>query len=73
MLENELGLVLGSADLRIEAVPANEQTSELLNVEAGSPILRISRLVVTDQGDPVDFEYLSYRGDAYQYQLRVDR
>jgi GntR family transcriptional regulator len=73
MLENELGILLGHAELRIEAAPADDDLAELLNQEPGSPLLRITRLVLTETGEPVDFEYLSYRGDAYQYQLRVDR
>ncbi|MFU8838966.1 MAG: GntR family transcriptional regulator [Thiohalomonadaceae bacterium] len=73
MLENELGIPLGHAELRIEAVSADDELSAQLNVELNSPVLRINRLVVNANGNPVDFEYLSYRGDAYQYQLRVDR
>ncbi|MFW5454614.1 GntR family transcriptional regulator [Thioalkalivibrio sulfidiphilus] len=73
MLENELGIPLDHADLRIEAVSADEELAALLNVEPASPLLRINRLVLSQDGTPVDFEYLSYRGDAYQYQLRVDR
>ena len=73
MMENELGLTLDHADLRIEAIAADDKFAELLKVESGSPILRINRLVVTEDGSPVDFEYLSYRGDAFQYRLRVDR
>lgn len=73
MLENELGIPLDHADLRIEAISADEELATLLNVECASPLLRINRLVVSQDGTPVDFEYLSYRGDAYQYQLRVDR
>jgi GntR family transcriptional regulator len=37
------------------------------------PVLKIKRLVFNQGGQPVDFEYLFYRGDAFQYQLRVDR
>ena len=25
------------------------------------------------QGQPLDFEHLYYRGDAFQYRLRIDR
>ncbi len=73
MLENEFGVGLGHADLKIEATDANEEQAQRLNVDIGSSILRIQRLVFSQAGDPIDFEYLSYRGDAFQYQVRVER
>ena len=73
MLENELNLPLDYADLRIEATTADEETGQHLNIKPGAPVLKITRLVFTNNGRPIDFEYLSYRGDAYQYHLRVNR
>lgn len=73
MLENEFGIGLGHADLKIEAVSATEELCQHLNIDRGVPLLRIQRIVFSQAGDPIDFEYLSYRGDAFQYQLRVDR
>jgi GntR family transcriptional regulator len=35
--------------------------------------LKIKRLVFSQDGVPIDFEYLFYRGDAFQYHLRADR
>ena len=73
MLENECGIELGHAELKIESISASEDVAEKLNVGVGSPILRIQRLVFSKSGTPIDFEYLSYRGDAFQYQVRVER
>ena len=73
MLENDFGIALGHADMKIEAIPATEELALHLNIDSGASILRIQRLVFSEKGDPIDFEYLSYRGDAFQYQLRVDR
>jgi GntR family transcriptional regulator len=73
MLENEFGESLGHADLKIEAIAASEDMANCLNVKTNSPCLRINRSVCNPSGDPIDFEYLTYRGDAFQYQLRVDR
>lgn len=73
MLENEFGIVLEHADLQIEATSASAEQSANLNIETGAPVLKIKRLVFNQGGEPVDFEYLFYRGDAFQYQLRVDR
>jgi GntR family transcriptional regulator len=73
LLETEFGVSLGYADLKIEAVLADAKTAKHLNVDQDSAVLRIHRLVFSKDGEPIDFEYLSYRGDAFQYQLRVGR
>ena len=73
MLENQFGESLGYADLMIGAITADDEHARALNVEVNSPCLRISRVVYTRSGKPIDFEYLTYRGDAFQYQLKVDR
>ena len=73
ILENDYGYALGQAELQIEATLADEGLARLLKVEEGSPILRMERLTFTSEGKPLDFEYLYYRGDAFQYRLRIDR
>lgn len=73
ILENDYGYALDSAQLQIEAVLADESLAHLLRVEEGSPILRIERLTYTAERQPLDFEYLYYRGDAFQYRLTVER
>jgi len=73
MLENQFKEGIGHADLKIEAMIADAELSQHLNVEQGTSVLRIQRLVFSEAGIPIDFEYLSYRGDAFQYQIRVDR
>ena len=35
--------------------------------------MRIERLTHDVDGRPLDFEHLYYRGDAFQYRLRIDR
>ncbi|MGY3174328.1 GntR family transcriptional regulator [Pseudomonas sp. TE12234] len=73
ILENDCGLALGHADLAIDAVLADSDLTQALNVEPGSPIMRIERLTHDADGRPLDFEHLYYRGDAFQYRLRIDR
>lgn len=73
MLENQFGESLGYADLMIGAIAADDDHARALNLEVNSPCLQISRVVYTQSGKPIDFEYLTYRGDAFQYQLKVDR
>ncbi|HTF95092.1 MAG TPA: GntR family transcriptional regulator [Cellvibrio sp.] len=73
IIENDLQLNLGHADLAIDAVLADSELTEALNVEEGAPIMRIDRLTHTADGKPIDFEFLYYRGDAFQYRFRIDR
>ncbi len=73
ILENDYGLSLGQAEMQIEAMLADESLARLLKVEEGSPVLRIERLTFTADGQPIDYEHLYYRGDAFQYRLRIER
>lgn len=73
ILENDLGVALGHADLSVDAVLATSELAAALNIAEGSAIMRIERLTYTESGSPLDFEYLYYRGDAFQYRLRIDR
>jgi GntR family transcriptional regulator len=73
ILENDLGIALGHADLAIDAILAESELARALNIEVNTPIMRIERLTHTEGGAPLDFEYLYYRGDAFQYRLRIDR
>jgi GntR family transcriptional regulator len=72
ILENDYGLHLTHADVQIEAISADEGLARHLRIDEASPLLRIERLTYADER-PIDFEYLYYRGDAFQYRLRIDR
>ncbi|GGY59538.1 GntR family transcriptional regulator [Marinobacter zhanjiangensis] len=73
MLENLFGLPLGGADIGLDAILADDETREYLNLRAGEAILRVERLTHNRDGRPIDFEYLCYRGDSFKYQFRIDR
>ncbi|MDO9618724.1 MAG: GntR family transcriptional regulator [Pseudomonas sp.] len=73
ILENDCGIPLGHADLAIDAALADSDLAQALLVEEGAPIMRIERLTHAADGTPLDFEHLYYRGDAFQYRLRIDR
>lgn len=72
-IEEEGQTPLGHADLNIDAVLADEELSELLQVQSNAPILRVERLTHSADGQPIDFEYLYFSGEAFQYRLRIDR
>lgn len=73
ILENDYGLSLGHADLQIGSTLADEALASQLKVEEGSPVLFIERTTHMADGTPIDYEHLYYRGDAFQYKVRVDR
>ncbi|MDM1019309.1 GntR family transcriptional regulator [Acinetobacter sp. VNK23] len=72
-IEEDLSIPLGHADLSIDAALADEALSELLQVEINAPLLRVERLTHNHEGHPIDFEYLYFSGESFQYRLRVDR
>jgi GntR family transcriptional regulator len=72
ILENDYGLHLTHADVQIEAISADEGLARHLRIDEAAPLLRIERLTCTDER-PIDFEYLYYHGDAFQYRLRIER
>ena len=73
ILENDCGVPLGHADVSIDAILADDEIVDALRVEGSSPVLRIERLTHDASGTPIDYEYLYFRGDAFQYRLRIDR
>lgn len=73
IIENDCARPLGHADLAIDAVLADDTTSDALRVPIGAPLLRIERLTHDSQGQALDYEFLYFRGDTFQYRLRVDR
>ncbi|NHL66642.1 GntR family transcriptional regulator [Burkholderia ambifaria] len=73
ILENDCGVPLGHADVSIDAILADDDIVDALRVEESSPVLRIERLTHDASSTPIDYEHLYFRGDAFQYRLRIDR
>lgn len=73
MLEEELGLRLAHADLSIEAIAADVASARLLEVPPGTPLLLVERLTCLEDGRPIDFEFVRYRGDRLSLSARLSR
>jgi len=73
IIENEGGLPLGHAELKIDATLADAELAAALHTSEGAPVMRIERLTHDTHGRPIDFEFLYFRADTFQYRLRVDR
>jgi GntR family transcriptional regulator len=57
------------AERVLEAVAANAEEADLLDVEPGAPMLRIRRLVSDATGAPVEDLRAVYRGDRFEYHV----
>jgi len=73
ILENDCGIALGSADLSITAIPGRPPITRALEIKRDAPVLRVERLTYDSNSHPIDFEYLYFKGDTFQYRLRVER
>jgi GntR family transcriptional regulator len=73
LIENELGLTLGWAEVTTEAVSADGPTATLLRVRPGSPLLLVHRLTYLEDRTPFDLEAIRYRGDRVRLVTAVPR
>jgi len=73
LLEEKYGIPLIEAEYKLEAAAASAHVAEALGVPAGSPIFRIERTSYTNNGQPIDYETLSYRGDLIRFVTRLVR
>jgi GntR family transcriptional regulator len=73
LLERALGIRLGFADVTIEVAPAEEDPASRLNIAAGTPIFKLTRLTHDSRGMPIDFEYVYGLPEAHQFTVRVPR
>jgi GntR family transcriptional regulator len=73
LLEQELGLALGHADLSIDAVAAKPEAADELGIEPGEALLRIDRLTHTAGGRPIGWETRYCRTDRFRWRLRLNR
>lgn len=71
ILDNDYGYALAFAELKIDAMNADAALAPILAIEEGAAVMRIERLTFTTLNRPIDFEYLYYRGDSFQYHVRV--
>ncbi|GAB3866037.1 GntR family transcriptional regulator [Nocardioides maradonensis] len=63
LLEEVSGQRLGHADLVVEAVSADPHSAAVLDVPRHAALLMVERLTHLEDGRPVDFEFIRFRGD----------
>ena len=72
-LASAYGVQLTEAEETIETVLADPHTADLLAVDAGMPLLLLSRHAVDVTGEPVEWAQSWYRGDRYKFVTRLRR
>lgn len=73
LLERELGIELGYADISLDVAISDELLARRLGVGIDEPLVRIVRLTHDREGRPIDFEHLYVRPDAFKFRIRVPR
>lgn len=71
VLRTDYGLRLTSAEQRIRARQASADEAAMLEIEAGFPILHITRTTFLDDDSPVEYVESAYRGDRYVFRARL--
>ncbi|MHB1652061.1 MAG: GntR family transcriptional regulator [Desulfitobacteriaceae bacterium] len=71
-LEN-CGYNVSYAEQVITAGICNKKEAELLNYKVGHPVIVIKRTTFLENGYPILYEKSTYRGDEYQYSIKLLR
>ena len=64
LIESELGIDIGFADITMSVVPGDADVTGLLKMAQGDTVIRTERLTHDVAGQPLDFEYLYVRPDV---------
>lgn len=72
LLENK-GIVLAEADREIEAVLADQEQADFLQVAVNAPLLLVEGVVFDQAHTPVEYHQVINRGDRYKYMLHLKR
>ena len=72
-LIQEAGIKIGAANQVISATLADASMAALLQVDIGSPLLRVSRIVYDTDKHPIQYIQAHFRPDRYQIRLDLHR
>lgn len=73
ILQDKFTIIPTEADETLEVTLATPEEATLLQVESGAPLLLNERLLFSQNRTPVEFVKILYRGDRYQYYVRLSR
>ncbi|MCX6056068.1 MAG: GntR family transcriptional regulator [Chloroflexi bacterium] len=73
LLQEKFNIIPSEADETLEVTLATPQEAETLHIPAGAPLLLSERVLFAQNRKPVEFVKILYRGDRYQYYVRLRR
>ncbi|MBN9067210.1 MAG: GntR family transcriptional regulator [Rhizobiales bacterium] len=73
LLMERAGIKVSAADQSVSAKLADTIVAPLLQIETGSPLLWVKRLVLDQDDRPVEYLHALYRPDIYEYQMSMSR
>ncbi len=71
-IERLAGVRIGKVTQDIQAIPANERTASALEIEEGSPVLRILRCYFNPDGQIFEISVSHHPGDRFAYAMHID-
>jgi len=72
-LEKECGLVINHGRRMIEAVVANEEEANLMQVKKGAPMVLLDSVSYLKDGTPVEYYHAVHRGDRTRFEIELVR
>jgi len=73
ILQEKFNIIPSEADETLEVTLATPEEAELLQVVEGAPLLLSERVLFAQDRRPVEYVKILYRGDRYQYYVRLTR
>lgn len=73
LIEVDLGLRLGRAEVAIDAIRPDHSGAVLLQCDPASPLLHLTRLARRDNNEPVELGFVHLRGERIQFLSNVQR
>jgi GntR family transcriptional regulator len=73
LVEDRLGMQVGTAEFLTEARLADESLARVLQVDLGAPIFFIERVMRDRAGRPLEFGFVHMRGDRIQFRSLLTR
>ena len=71
LLTEEFGLIPSKAIQQVQAIPCPEEFADVLEIQAGNPVLRMTRRTDDQHGNPLEWVISYYRGDRYTLEVEL--
>lgn len=73
VLEHDLGLRVSQARMEISAVAMPKMAAKWLQATPDGPALQVRRVLLDDEGKPLQLETATHHADRFSYQLTMSR